>query len=173
MEATHLAVARFLKPHGLRGAALVELLTDDPAAVFAVGRQIWRLDADGVVHGGELVVRRSRAFKAGWLLEFADVSSRTVLEGLDLTWLGAPREDLKAPGPEAMYLHELIGAEVVQGDARLGVVRDLVGAAGATLLAVEAGGREHLIPFRRPLVQSLDRARRRVLVDLPPGLMEL
>ena len=173
MEATHLAVARFLKAHGLRGAALVELLTDEPMEVFAPGRRLWQLDADGLVQGGGLLIRRSRAFKEGWLIEFEGIESRTALEAAGLTLLGAPREQLREPGPHAMYLHELIGAVVVQGDERLGIVRHVVEGGGARLLAVEAEGREHLIPFRWPLVRALDRVGRRVLVDLPPGLMDL
>jgi 16S rRNA processing protein RimM len=157
----------------LRGAALVEPMTDEPEAVFAPGRALWRLGDEGAPVGDRLVVGRSRVFKGGWLIEFEQVASRSDLEGLSLKWLGAPRRELSEPGPAAMYLHELIGAEIVQGGVRLGVVRDVVEGGGARLLAMEAGGREHLIPFRRPLVQGVDRVGRRVLVDLPPGLLDL
>ena len=44
---------------------------------------------------------------------------------------------------------------------------------GAALVVVDGGGREHLIPFRAPIVTRLDRAARRIEVDLPPGLLEL
>ena len=173
MEATHLVVARFLKPHGLRGAALVEPLTDEPETVFEVGRRLWRVDTEGRVVGDPLVVRRSRAFKAGWLLELEDCDSRTALEREALMWLGAPRTELLAPGPEAMYLHELIGAVVMEGEVRIGVVSAVVGGKANPLLAVDVGGREQLIPFRRPIVRSLDRAGRRVMVELPPGLLDV
>ena len=60
MEATHLVVARFLKPHGLRGAALVEPLTDEPETVFQVGRRLWRGGCLGGVGGGVLVLGGGR-----------------------------------------------------------------------------------------------------------------
>jgi 16S rRNA processing protein RimM len=173
VEATHLVVARFLKPHGIRGAVLVRAMTDEPDVVFAPGRRLWRVDESGRPAGEALVVRRGRAFKGGWLVEFEGLASRTEVEARGLAWLGALREELREPGPDAMYLHELIGAAVVSGGARLGSVRDLVGAPGNMLLVVEAAGREHLIPFRQPIVRQVNRAARQVLVDLPRGLLEL
>jgi 16S rRNA processing protein RimM len=177
--ADHLVVARFVKPHGLRGAAVVEALTDEPEGVFAVGRRLVEVDAAGEVvgggegGGGELTLARARPFKRGWVLTFAGITSRTLLEARRLQWLGAAREELRTLGSGAMYLHEIPGAELVEGGEVIGVARDLVGPAGAELLVVEAGGKEHLIPFRAPIVRRLDRAARRIEVVLPPGLLEL
>ncbi|MBI3982786.1 MAG: 16S rRNA processing protein RimM [Gemmatimonadetes bacterium] len=173
MEATHLVVARFRKPHGTNGAALVLAMTDEPEAVFAPGRRLWQVDGDGQPQGEPLVVHRGRAFKDGWLIEFEGLASRTVLEARNLEWIGAPRDELREPAPDAMYVHELIGADVVAGDVRLGSVRDFVGAPGNRFLVVDVEGRERLIPFRQPIVRDLDRAGRRVIVDPPPGLLDL
>jgi len=171
--ADHLVVARVVKPHGLRGEAIVEALTDQPEQVFAAGRRLVEVDASGEVTGGEVTLARARPFKAGWLLAFAGITSRTLLEPRGLHWLGAPREELRTLGSDAMYLHEIPGAEVVAGGEVIGVARDLAGPAGAELLVVEAHGKEHLIPFRAPIVRRLDRAARRIEVDLPKGLLEL
>jgi ribosomal 30S subunit maturation factor RimM len=99
MEATHLVVARFLKPHGIRGAVLVRAMTDEPDVVFAPGRRLWRVDESGRPEGEALVVRRGRAFKGGWLVEFEGLASRTEVEARGLAWLGALREELREPGP--------------------------------------------------------------------------
>lgn len=172
-EATHLVVARFLKAHGLKGAALVASLTDDPQGVFEVGRRLVEVDETGAVAGGELTVSRARPMGAGWLLQFREIESRTVLEGRALKYLGAPREELRVLRPNAMYRHEIPGAEVVAAGEVIGIARELVGVAGAELLVMEVQGREHLIPFRAPILKRLDRAARRIEVDLPPGLLEL
>ncbi len=171
--AGHLVVARLVKPHGLRGEAVVEPLTDDPERVFAAGRRLVEVDASGEVAGGELTLAGARPFRAGWLLAFEGVTSRTQLEARGLQWLGAAREELRALGPDAMYLHEIPGSEVVAGGEVIGVARDLAGPAGAELLVVEGRGKEHLIPFRAPIVKHLDRVARRIEVELPPGLLEL
>lgn len=171
--AGHLVVARFIKAHGLKGTALIESLTDDPEGVFAAGRRLAEVDEGGEVVGGALTVSRGRPVGGGWLLQFREIESRTVLEARGLKLLGAPREELKPLGPNAMYRHEIPGAEVVADGQVIGIARELVGAAGAELLVLEVQGREHLIPFRAPILQRLDRSARRIEVALPPGLLEL
>jgi 16S rRNA processing protein RimM len=61
---------------------------------------------------------------------------------------------------------------IVAGEA-VGQVTDVLDAAGARLLAVDVGGREVLVPFRKPIVVHLDRATRRIVIDPPVGLLEL
>ncbi len=172
-EAAHLVVARFLKPHGLKGEALVASLTDSPDEVFRVDRRLVEVDQAGAVIGGDLTVVRGRSLGERWLLQFREIGSRTLLEERRLEYLGAPRTELRTLKPNAMYLHEIPGAEVVAGGEVVGIARELVGPPGAELLVIEANGREHLIPFRAPILKGLDRAARRIEVELPPGLLEL
>lgn len=172
-EPAYLVVARFLKPHGLKGEALVAPLTDDPDTVFGVGRRLAEVDEAGAVIGDEVTVSRGRPFGRSWLLGFGGIASRTELEQRRLQYLGAPRTELKALGPNAMYVHEIPGAQVVAGATIIGIARELVGTPGCELLVIESGGREHLIPFRAPILKGLDRAARRIEVELPPGLLEL
>ncbi len=47
MEAAYLAVARFRKPHGLKGEAVCWVLTDEPERVFTVGRLLTPVDENG------------------------------------------------------------------------------------------------------------------------------
>ena len=172
-EPANLVVARVLKPHGLKGEALVAALTDDPETVLAAGRRLVEVDETGAGVGGGLTVARSRAVRQGWLLGFHGVESRTVLEQRGLKYLGARRDELRPLGANAMYLHEIPGAQVIERGQVIGVARDLVGGPDAELLVVEANGKEHLIPFRAPILKRLDRAARQIEVDLPPGLLEL
>ena len=172
-EAAYLVVARFLKPHGLKGEALVASLTDDPETVLAVERRLAEVDEAGVAVGRVLSVARSRLVRHGWLLGFHEIESRTALEQRGLKYLGARREELRPLGANAMYLHEIPGAQVVERGEVIGVARELVGGPGVELLVVEAHGKEHLIPFRAPILRRLDRAARRIEVELPPGLLEL
>jgi 16S rRNA processing protein RimM len=172
VEATYLAVARFLKARGLKGAVLVEVLTDSPEQVFVAGRRMVPVDERGTATGSELVLRWARPFAGGWLLQFHGVGARSEVEKMTWVWLGVRREELKPPGPGQMYLHEVDGAEVVAEGRVIGIAREVLGLHGE-LLAIEVGGKEHLIPFRAPIVRSIDRAARRIEVDLPPGLLEL
>jgi len=172
-EPDHLVVARFLKAHGLKGDALVESLTDDPRTVLAAGRRLVEVDEAGVVIGEGLTVRHSRPQGGHWLVGFHEIQGRTALEQRGLRYLGARREGLRPLKPNAMYWHEIPGAQVVERGVVIGVAREVVGAPGAELLVVDARGKEHLIPFRTPILKRLDRLARRIEVDLPPGLLDL
>jgi len=55
----------------------------------------------------------------------------------------------------------------------LGTVKSLLAAGEGTVLVVERGGREVLIPFTRSLCLDVDTSRREIRVDLPDGLLDL
>jgi 16S rRNA processing protein RimM len=73
------------------------------------------------------------------------------------------------------YEHDLIGSTVVDVDGGvIGVVIRLLRTGGTDLLVVDDGqGREHLIPFTNSICLDVDVTGRRVMVDLPEGLLEL
>lgn len=148
-------------------------LTDDPDIAFAVGRALCPVGPDGIREGDELIVARSRPFQRRWLLAFEGIEDRAQLEQLRQQFVGAKEDELRPPEPDEMYLHEIAGATVVENGVEIGTAREVIGAAGNELLLVERDGREHLIPFRAPIVCRLDRARRRIEVKLPSGLLDI
>ncbi|UCG85555.1 MAG: 16S rRNA processing protein RimM [Gemmatimonadota bacterium] len=173
MEAAYLAVARFRKPHGLKGEALCWVLTDEPERVFAVGRQLTPLDADGRKDGEPLEIEEERRYRRNWLLKFRGIGDRTELEQWDQFLLGVPQDELTPPREDEMYEHEAPGATVVVRGEPLGTVTRVLDAAGQKLLAVDMNGREVLVPFRKPIVVRIDRAAGLIEIDPPVGLLEL
>jgi 16S rRNA processing protein RimM len=173
MEAAYLAVARFRKPHGLKGEALVFPMTDEPEAVFVPGRVLVPLDDDGRPKGVEVVIDHARPYQRHWLLAFEGINDRSLSESWGALTLGAVQSELRAPEEGEMYLHEIPGSTVVEAGVEIGVVKEVVGVPGGRVLVVEQNGKEHLIPFREPIVQRLDRATRVIEVVLPAGLLEV
>src|ERR687894_2736399 len=94
----HVLVGRLRKPHGLKGDCNLFPLTDDPATIFAPGRQIWVVDLAGETVAGPLTVERSREYHREWLVEFAGVARRGALQPLRAPFLGAPGDQ---PSPLA------------------------------------------------------------------------
>jgi 16S rRNA processing protein RimM len=76
---------------------------------------------------------------------------------------------------EGFYEADLVGLAVVATDgAQLGTVTALQTGAAQDLLVVElAGGGEALVPFVEAIVPEVDLERGRVVLDPPPGLLEL
>lgn len=172
-DAPYLAVARFQKPHGLKGELIVFSLTDEPEDVFAVGRALTPLDAAGAADGAPVTIERSRPYHRRWLVKLDGVDDRTAAERLTGRTVGAPADALRAPNDDEMYAHEVVGAAVTVDGTRVGTARGLVSVPGGHLLVVDVEGREVLVPFRRPILVAVSRARREIAIDPPPGLLEL
>lgn len=111
------------------------------------------------------------------VLTFAEVPDMNAAERLQ-NYLVYVRPEHIWDLPEGQYfIHEIFGFEVVDQATgrRLGVIQTMeTGAAHDYLVVRRAEGKgEFLIPLVKPLVSTVDKERRRVLVALPEGLEEL
>jgi 16S rRNA processing protein RimM len=173
-EAAYLVVARFVKPHGMAGDALVFPMTDRPDEVFAPGRELFPVTEDGSLDGGSaLKIARGRVHARRWLLKFDGIDDRTTVEGWPAGYFGVRQDELDPPASDEMYEHEVPGATVVEGDEIIGTAKGLMGPDGNRLLIVDRDGKDVLVPFRAPILIDMDRDARRIRVALPPGLLEL
>jgi 16S rRNA processing protein RimM len=152
-----LQVGAIVKPHGLRGDVIVTLTTNRAERVDP-GSVLWSAE------GRSFVVARSSPHQGRFIVTFEGVSGIEEAESLRSTELFAPPiED-----PDALWVHDLIGAQVVDTEgAELGLVEG-VEANPASDLLVLAGG--PLIPLR--FVVSSEPGVR-VVVDIPDGLLDL
>jgi 16S rRNA processing protein RimM len=174
VEGGYLAVARLRKPHGLKGEAVVWVLTDDPDEVLAVGRRLVPIDEDGQEIGAPLAIERSRPFHRQWLLKFEGLDGRNAIEGWQQRLFGVPQDTLRPPADDELYLHEVPGMAVVVAGEAIGTATGLLDLPGGSrVLEVDVAGREVLVPFHRPIVARVDRAARRIELDPPDGLLEL
>lgn len=150
-----LEVGRIAKAHGLKGEVIVRLLSD----------RVERLAPGSVLMTakGPLTVERSARHQDKWRVAFAGVTDRNGAEALHGTvLLGEPIED-----PDALWIHELIGAEVV----------DAAGAHIGTVQAVEANPAHDILVLDGdrlvPLTFVVDHVPGRLVVELPEGIFDL
>ncbi len=143
-----------MKPHGLRGEVVVELFTNRTERL-----------APGTVLDtacGPLEVVRSSAHHHRWIVAFAGVVDHAGAEALRDVVLSA--EALH--DPDALWVHELVGAEVVDtAGVSHGPVVAVEANPASDLLVLEGGG---LVPLRFVVSQEPGR----VVVDLPAGLLD-
>jgi len=143
-----------VKPHGLRGEVVVELFTNRTERL-----------APGTVLGGPagpLEVLRASPHHRRWIVAFAGVGDHRGAEALRGAVLTAePLDD-----PDALWVHELVGSEVV----------DAAGAAHGRVVAVEANPASDLLVLEGgalvPLRFVVEQAPGRVVVDPPAGLLD-
>jgi 16S rRNA processing protein RimM len=149
-----LDVARVVKPHGLKGEVVVELLTN----------RTERMATGNVFHSerGDLAIEWVSPFQSRWIVQFEGVDSREAADALrDLILQAEPLED-----PDALWVHELIGSIVVDTVGTvLGTVASVEANPASDLLVLEGGG---LIPLTFVTKTEPDR----ITVDPPPGLLD-
>lgn len=172
-DARRLVVGRLRRPHGLKGDCAVFPLTDDPEAVYAKGRSVWVTDLAGDVVAGPLTIERSRPHHREWLVAFEGFPDRSAVEVWHDLLLTAPTETLRPPDEGEVYLHELAGFAVRdQAGQPLGVVTAVEESPAGLMLEVQGSKREFLLPFRKEFVKRVDREARRLVVEVPDGLIE-
>ncbi|SDO71744.1 16S rRNA processing protein RimM [Pedococcus dokdonensis] len=175
---SRLLVARIGKPHGLRGEVTVQTHTDDPEARFAPGVSYATEAAPGSGVPRALTLRTARLHQKTWLLGFEEIPDRTGAESLRGTRLFIDAEaaaESTDDDDEGWYEDELVGlAAVDPAGATLGEVTGLrTGSAQDQLVLRLTGGAEALVPFVEAIVPEVDVEGGRVVVDAPPGLLEL
>jgi 16S rRNA processing protein RimM len=148
-----LEVGRVVRPHGLRGEVVVELVTDRTERL-APGT---RLRAGGEDLRVEAASEKGRR----WLVSFEGVATLEAAESIrGASLMAEPIED-----PEALWVHELIGSEVLSAQGcPLGRVVAVEANPASDLLVLEG---ETLVP----LCFVVGRAPGRVVVDAPEGLL--
>ena len=175
---SRLLVARIGKPHGLRGEVTVQLHTDEPERRLAVGAVLETEAASGSGVPRALTVRSTRVHRGIWLVGFEEVPDRTGAEGLRGTRLVLDEDAAAAPvddDEDAFGEDELVGLAVVDpSGAALGEVAGLeLGTAQDRLVVALADGRAVLVPFVEAIVPEVDVEGGRVVLNPPPGLLEL
>ncbi len=133
--------------------------------VSLVTNRTERLAAGAPLHADdrELRVVDARPFGDRWLVRFEGVQTRADAERLRGAVLRAsPIDD-----PDAWWVHELVGCEVVDASTgrRYGTVKAVVASPVSDLLELDDGA---LVPLRF----ALERREGSIVVEVPPGLLD-
>ncbi|KNX37583.1 ribosome maturation factor RimM [Luteipulveratus halotolerans] len=163
-------VARIGKPHGLKGEVTVQVHTDSPAERFVKGAVF----ATDPASTGPLTLRTARLHNGIQLLAFDEAPDRTAAEALRGTRLLA-QPDAEDDDDDAWYEDDLIGLAVV--DTHGGAVGEVVALHPRPvqdLLEIsKTGGGTAYVPFVEEIVPEVDVDAGRVVIDPPPGLLNL
>ena len=172
-----LVVGRVGRPHGIRGELIVQVHTDDPDLRFAAGSV---LDTEPATRG-PLTVATSRWHSGRLLVRFDGYADRDRAEELRGTMLVMDSAEVSQSGdPDEFHDYELIGLDVLtRAGEPVGVVSDVLHQ-GQDLLVIRprkarpAGEPEEiLVPFVAAIVREVDVAAGRLVIDPPPGLLDL
>jgi 16S rRNA processing protein RimM len=164
-------VGRIGRAHGIRGAVVVGVRTDEPELRFAKGS---RLDTDpsGV---GPLTVAATKLHSGELLVRFEGIHDRNAAEELRGTWLLVDSATIAPPDdPDEFNDTDLVGLAVrtVDGTA-VGTVDDVLHPAQDVLVVKTPDAREIMIPFVKAIVPEVDIRSGILVIDPPEGLLNL
>jgi 16S rRNA processing protein RimM len=141
------AVGRVGRPHGLDGSFVVEDASENDA-LFEPGATL--------LLAGEPVTVAARKRAGGRLVLKLDRAAERGAE------LAVPRSLLPEPEPDAYYVFELVGLDVVEESGRrLGAVREVAPGVANDVLELDSG---LALPMHEECVRQVDLERRRIVV---------
>ena len=165
-----IVIGRVVRPHGLKGEVVVDVLTDFPER-FSEGLRVRLSGAAAAAR--EVCIAAVRPQRDRLLITFEGISDVSAAETLRNAELSVGRADVAPRPPGYVYHWEIEGAAVLDGNGRsLGRVVELADAGGRPLLVVDTPHGRRDVPFASPIVVSVDVAGQRVVLDPPPGLLD-
>ncbi len=167
-----MTLALAVKTQGRHGEIAAELHTDVPDR-FRQGMELWALLKNG--ERRQVKIQELWPHKSWLVLKFEGVDTITDAEALKGAELQVPRAERAALEQGWIYLSDLVGCTVFDGDREIGPIEDVqFGAGEAPLLVVKGAGKlPYEIPFAEAYLLKVDVERKQVLMQLPEGLLDV
>ncbi len=164
-----LLVGRVARAHGNRGQVIVNLATDFPEERFKVGTVLLVGPASDAREITEVRFHQGRPVIA--LRGVETMNDAEALAGAELNVHASSVPSLPAG---TFYRHDLVGCEVRDTNGGvIGRVRAVDGPLERSRLVIDGDNGEVLIPLVANICVSIDVAAQRIVVNPPPGLIEL
>jgi len=170
MEETteYLLVGKFRRSHGINGDILFTVVTDFPE----------RIKPGVLLYIGEekkaIKISRKKPHNDGILLGFKEITNpETAAEFIGQNVFVTANDRPTLPEGE-YYHHQIIGLNVFLSDGQtLGQITEiLVTGANDVYVVKSADGKEVLIPAVKHVLKEVDLSTKKMVVDLPQGLLE-
>jgi len=165
-----LEVAKIANTHGLKGELKLLASTDFPEERFKVGNEVFigtETEKLPVTISGH---RKHKQFHMVTLKGMHHINDVEKYKGLKLY---VHPEELQELAEHEFYYHEIIGCEVYDGEALIGVVSEILETGANDVWTIKRQGkRDVLIPYIEQVVASVDVKAKRIQITPLPGLIE-
>ena len=164
-------LGKIAKKFSFKGEVLAYLDTDEPELYQNMESVFVELDNNLI----PFFIEQSAIHKNDFLrIKFEDVDDEIAADELIGAAIYLPLKMLPKLEGNKFYFHEVIGFNIE--DKRLGIVGRIVSindSAAQPLFEVMSGDKEMLIPMIDQFLVEVDRKGKRVVMDLPEGLIEM
>jgi len=163
------AVARVVKPRGIKGEVACEMLTDFPER-FEGLESVTAVLPDGGKR--ELTIEEHWFQQDRLVLKFTGVDSIEDAETLRNAEICVSESNVVELADGEFFDWQLEGCRVETIDGQsLGKVTELMRTGGTEILVVK-GDKEYLIPFAESICVEVDIDNKRIVIDPPEGLLD-
>lgn len=163
-------IARIVRPRGIRGELIAEILTDFPERFKDLKETTAVLPNAG---------RRGLKLEEAWfqneriVLKFEGIDSIEAADELRGSKICVPMSDAAALGDGEFFVWQLEGCSVVTIDGEaLGTVKELMRTGGTEILVIGGKQKEFLVPFANAICVEVDIGNKKIVIDPPEGLLE-
>lgn len=171
-QAKLVVIGEVIKPHGIRGEFHVANHADSPS-LYAPGARVW-FRAPGKPER-PVNILSCRPHQGRLLLTIEGVTDRDAADALRGMEVVVRAEDMPELDEGEVYLHEIVGYDVVLLDgSKVGVLESFMDIPGQDVWVIRApDGKEILLPAHEETVPEIDATARRITINPPPGLLDL
>ncbi|WP_159468100.1 ribosome maturation factor RimM [Dyadobacter sp. 3J3] len=160
-----------VRTHGTSGDVVIFLDVDYPEEYEDLDSVYFDIKGDLVPY---FIERFNLQKQAKAIVTFEDVNTIEKAQALVGTSLYLPLDSLAELEEEEFYYHEIKGYTVIdEVKGELGIVREVYSLNGQDLIAMDYQGVEVLIPTAEDIVLKADKENKKLLVNLPEGLLEV
>jgi 16S rRNA processing protein RimM len=164
------AIARIVKPRGLKGELVADVLTDFPERFDGLEK------VTAILPTGErldLKIENSWFQKDRIVLKFEGYDSIETAETLRNAEICVPESDAVELEDGEFFDWELIDCRVETTDGKnVGKVREVMRTGGTEILVVANEEKEFLVPFAQTICVEVDVEKKLILIDPPEGLLD-
>ncbi|MCX6305152.1 MAG: ribosome maturation factor RimM [Bacteroidetes bacterium] len=164
-------LGKILKTHGNRGQVQLHLDVDDPETYQELESVFLDLHGERIpffITALELKHNRKAIVK---FQDFDTLEDAESLQGLEMY---LPITELPALKGNQFYYHEIKGFQVVDHiHGNIGVIGDILELPHQSLFQILHGDKEILIPIVDDIIRKVDRKKKLLMIEAPPGLIEI
>ena len=164
-------LGKIVKKYSFKGELLVKLDTDDPS-IYTKMVSVFIDKNKSLI---PFFIERSSLHKSTLLrVKFEDIDSEEDADKLLKSELYLPLEFLPQLTGNKFYYHEIFGFEAEDlSFGLIGIIKGVNDSTNQAILEIDRNGSEILIPLIDDFIKSVDRAQKKIILEVPEGLIDI
>jgi 16S rRNA processing protein RimM len=164
-------LGKIVKKYSFKGELLVKLDTDDPI-IYTKMESVFIDKNKNLI---PFFIERSSLHKSTLLrVKFEDIDSEEDADKLLKSELYLPLEFLPQLTGNKFYYHEIFGFEAEDlSFGLIGIIKGVNDSTNQAILEIDRNGSEILIPLIDDFIKSVDRAQKKIILEVPEGLIDI